>query len=163
MRVPACAPSNIGCPVWTCVFIVAEGFRTLESDLHLWEPHYCLFVCDYVSRLMTAGVKMPATIVLHNRNLYLDDVGQNLWEETRLPPSSVTPPALSCLRHPLSSHLCHLANDCSEALLLPCFIYPELLRGGGAWREIGANEQSSQYGRSRWESCKEDIRFRSRK
>lgn len=56
-------------PVWTCVFIVAKGLRRLESGLHLWELHFCLFVCDYVSRWMTAGVKRPATIVLHDRNL----------------------------------------------------------------------------------------------
>lgn len=129
-----------------------------ESGLHLWEPHYCLFVCDYVSRLMTAGVKMPATIVLHGRNLCWDDIGQNLWEEARLLPSSVSPLALSSLHHPSPSHLRHLANDCSEALPRPCFIYPELLWrwggwGGVTWREIGAIEQSSQCSTSRWEGC----------
>lgn len=73
---------------------------------------------------------MPATIVLHDRNLCLDDIRQTLWEETRLLPSSVTPLALYSIHHPLPSHLCHLANDCSEALPPPCFIYPQLLRGG---------------------------------
>lgn len=40
--------------------------------------------------------------------------------------------------HPLPSHLCHLANDSSVAVLLPCIIYPELQRGehGGKLEQL---------------------------
>lgn len=48
-------------PVWTCLFMVAKGFRTLQVRVSsvgatLWLL-YGLCVCVYVSRLMAVGMK----------------------------------------------------------------------------------------------------------
>lgn len=66
---------------------------------------------------------------------------------------------------PLPSHLCHLANDSSEALPLPCIIYPELQRGNmeGNWSNWAKfSIQHRQVGRQKERSAIQKQRIKKK-
>lgn len=83
---------------------------------------------------------MPATIVLHDRHLCLDDMRQNLWEETRLLLSSVT-----LFASPL--FIIHCLLTCATSLMIAqrlCLYHASFTQSSLGWGHGGKLERLSK-------------------